>query len=172
MPAVRRQRRADLERLRRSVQFIADVEVAGLRNTNGDANGKRHWRWRRKHLFGAARVVRGRRPRPQPAPANEAAHPVFHVWSMFGPHVRPPVAAGRPVRWQAQCRRCGAGARGTDDWRRLLATRCSAAAAGAVREDGPHFAAVADVGAGVPDAASPAMRGRCPMIAPVLGKWR
>lgn len=76
--AVRRARRADLDRLRRVMQGIADVEVAVLRRTRGRMFGRRHRKWRRKRLFSAMWCVCERVPHPRlyDVPAPPAIHKV------------------------------------------------------------------------------------------------
>lgn len=52
--------------------------------------------WRRKHVFGAARGVRERVPRPLPVAAMDEPIPlaVHDPWPEFGPHLGAPVAVG------------------------------------------------------------------------------
>lgn len=77
---------------------IGDVEVAVLRHTLGGLSGRRHWKWRRKHLFGAMRVMWGHVPCSRPVAADRVpVHLDVHdVWLAFFIFL---VAVGRLGRW-------------------------------------------------------------------------
>lgn len=66
---------------------------------------------------------------PATAPALEAppaGHPAVHDLRIAAGPMQPgALAPGRPDRWGAACRRCGAMARGCSEWRALLCSACA-----------------------------------------------
>lgn len=113
-----------------------------LRQLGGGVSGRRHWKWRRKHILGAVRVVPLRVPRPrplievfEPGPRHIAA-----VWAA----PQPPNGGREPGHWLAQCPLCGATALGAGAWCLLAGPWQPGAAADIRWEDGCYAVGAAD----------------------------